>query len=104
MDFSKLTLGDKVLAGSGIALFIFSFFTWFKIDTPFGDYSETAWDYFFTGIVPVLLGLALVAYVVVTKLLDGVETPHAPRPVPAGHPGHRRARRPAGPHPPAHRR
>lgn len=78
MDLSKLTNGDKVIAGSGIALFVFSFFPWFTVDAAFIDYSESGWDYFFTGIVPTLLGLALVGYVVVTKLIDGVKLPELP--------------------------
>lgn len=78
MDLTKLSNGDKVIAGSGIALFIFSFFPWFTIDAAFIDYSESGWDYFFTGIIPTLLGVALVAYVVVTKLVDGVKLPELP--------------------------
>lgn len=78
MDLSKLSNGDKVIAGSGIALFVFSFFPWFTIDASFIDYSESGWDYFFTGIIPTLLGLALVGYVVATKLLDGVKLPDLP--------------------------
>ena len=61
MDLSKLSNGDKVIGGSGIALFVFSFFPWFTIDAAFIDYSESGWDYFFTGIIPTLLGVALVA-------------------------------------------
>jgi hypothetical protein len=81
MDLSKLSLGDKVLAGSGLALFIFSFFTWFKFEADLGIYSrtytETAWDYFFTGTLPVLIGLALVGLVAATKLFD-VKLPELP--------------------------
>ena len=32
MDLTKLTLGDKVLAGSGLALFVFSFLPWFGVE------------------------------------------------------------------------
>lgn len=78
MDLSKLSNGDKVIGGSGIALFVFSFFPWFTVDAAFIDYSESGWDYFFTGIIPTLLGVALVAYVVVTKLVDGVRLPELP--------------------------
>lgn len=78
MDLSKLSNGDKVIGGSGIALFIFSFFPWFTLNAGFIDYSESGWDYFFTGIIPTLLGLALVGYVVVTKLMDGVKLPELP--------------------------
>ncbi len=78
MDLSKLSLGDKVLGGSGLALFVFSFFNWFTLNTGFYSYTESAWDYLFTGIIPVLLGLVLVGYVVVTKLLDAVKLPDLP--------------------------
>ena len=65
-------------------MFIFSFFSWFKWEYDLGPYgggrsfTQNGWDYFFTGIVPVLLGLALVGYVVVTKVLDGVKLPELP--------------------------
>lgn len=79
MDLSKLSTGDKVLAGSGIALFVFSFLPWFGVAGYGGG--GNAWDVgFFTGILPTLLGLLLVAYVVVTKVLDGVELPELPVP------------------------
>jgi len=74
MDLNKLTTGDKVLAGSGIALLIFSFLQWFN----FGDTSHSGWHYVLTGIVPTLIGLLLVGYVVATKLLDGVDLPDLP--------------------------
>ena len=76
MDLTKLSNGDKVVAGSGIALFIFSFFPWYGV-SGFSD-GRSGWDYFFTGIVPTLLAVALVAYVAVTKLADGVKLPDLP--------------------------
>ncbi|MEO6988652.1 MAG: hypothetical protein ABI239_08385 [Aquihabitans sp.] len=82
MDLTKLSIGDKVMAGSGIALFIFSFFPWYKVDFggPFGGgtVTQSGWHFFFTGIIPTLLALALVGYVVVTKVLDGIELPELP--------------------------
>ena len=84
MDLSKLSMGDKVLAGSGLALLIFSFFNWFTakgkgtLAIGVGTSSNNGWDYFFTGIVPVLLALVLVVYVVLTKLTDGVKLPDLP--------------------------
>lgn len=85
MDLSKLSLGDKVIAGSGLALLIFSFLPWFKFEfSGFGvstSHTQNGWDYFFTGIVPVLLGLVMIAWVVATKLAD-VKLPELP--VPAG--------------------
>ena len=76
MDFSKLSMGDKVLAGSGVALFIFSFFPWFGVDGYSGG--RNGWDFFFWGIIPVLLGLILVGYVYVTKLNDSIKLPDLP--------------------------
>lgn len=82
MDLSKLSIGDKVMAGSGLALFVFSFLPWFKWEAFGYSASQSGWDYFFTGIVPVLCGLILVGYVVVTKVLDGVTLPELPVPLP----------------------
>jgi hypothetical protein len=78
MDLNKLSLGDKVIAGSGIALLIFSFLPWFRYEAFGFSATQNGWDYFFTGIVPVLLGLVLIAYIVVTKLTDGVNLPDLP--------------------------
>jgi hypothetical protein len=44
-------------------------------------YSESGWDRFFTGGLPALIALALVGYVVVTKVLDGIDLPEAPWPL-----------------------
>lgn len=87
MDLTKLTLGDKIIAGSGLALFIFAFLPWFKAKVTISTFgmvassagSQKGWDYFFTGIVPVLIGLALIAYVAVTRFAD-VEMPALPVP------------------------
>ncbi len=79
MDLSKLSLGDKVLAGSGLALFVFSFLPWFGVDGYSGG--GNAWDVgFFTGVLPTLIGLLLVGYVVVTKVVEGVTLPELPVP------------------------
>jgi hypothetical protein len=81
MDLSKLSLGDKVIAGSGLALFIFWFFPWFKYD--FGgfipDVTQKGTHFFFTGTVPMLLGLVMIAWVVATKLAQ-VDLPELPIP------------------------
>ncbi|MCB0965126.1 MAG: hypothetical protein KDA98_17750 [Acidimicrobiales bacterium] len=78
MDLSKLSTGDQVIGGSGIALFLFSFFPWFGVDGYSGG--GNAWDVgFFTGILPTLIGLAMVGWVAATKLFD-VELPELPIP------------------------
>ena len=78
MDLSKLSTGDKVIGGSGIALFLFSFFPWFGVDGYSGG--GNAYDVgLFTGTLPVLLGLVLVAWVIATKVAD-VDLPELPVP------------------------
>ena len=80
MDLSKLSLGDKIIAGSGIALFIFSFLPWYKVEVMgISGGSVSGWHYFFTGIVPTLLGLVLLAWVVATKVAE-IDLPELPVP------------------------
>lgn len=79
MDLSKLSTGDKVIGGSGIVLFLFSWLPWFKVEAFGQTFSQNGWDYFVTGIVPVLLGLAMVGWIVTTKLAD-VDLPDLPIP------------------------
>jgi len=79
MDLNKLTTGDKVIGGSGIVLFIFSFLPWFKYDGGFVTVTQSGWHFFFTGIIPVLLGLVMIAWIVATKLAD-VDLPELPVP------------------------
>ena len=78
MDLIKLSTGDKVMGGSGIGLFVFSFLTWFSYSNSGFNFSQNGWDYFFTGIVPVLIGLAIVAYVVAVKAAEAVTLPELP--------------------------
>lgn len=76
MDFSRLTLGDKIIGGSGIALFVFSLLPWFGLS---GYSGGSGWSFFITGIIPTMLGLVMVAWVIGTKLAD-VDLPELPLP------------------------
>ena len=69
MDLSKLSTSDKVIAGSGIVLFIASFLPWFKISA-FGFTAEAnGWDVgFFWAGIPALLGAISAGIVLATKL------------------------------------
>lgn len=73
MDLTKLTRGDQVISVSAIVLFIFSFFDWFGVDL--GPYSAggNAWDFTLCWFA-VILGLAMLAQVLLTKL-GGVKLP-----------------------------
>jgi len=68
MDLNKLTLGDRVVVVSGVLLLIFAFFPWFnyKIEgVNIGD--NSGFDFFLFGIIPVILGLAMIAQIAVSR-------------------------------------
>jgi hypothetical protein len=75
MDLSKLTKGDKVLAGTGIVFLISTFLAWFKVDLgiPSGlgistDLSFSGWDVGFGwGKLPFFIVLAMLVWVGVKK-------------------------------------
>ncbi len=74
MDLSKLTTSDKVIAGSGIVLFVSSFFPWFKISSVI-SYSWSGWDVgLLWGGIPALLGAVSAGIVIATKM-GNVEMP-----------------------------
>jgi hypothetical protein len=79
VDLSKLSLSDKIIAGSGLVLLIASFLPWFTFSAFGVSASQSGWDYFFTGIVPVLIGLVMVGWIVGTKLAE-VDLPELPIP------------------------
>jgi hypothetical protein len=83
MDLSKLTKGDKVLAGSGIVFLISTFLAWFKVDLGLpdgigvpGDISFSGWDVGFGwGRLPFFIVLGMLIWVGIkrfttTKLPD----------------------------------
>lgn len=83
MDLNKLTTSDKVIAGSGIALFIAYFLPWFKVD--FGQFggsvSASGGDVgFLWSTLPMLIGLLLAGSIIATKLFD-VKLPDMPAPL-----------------------
>ena len=79
MDLNKLTTSDKVIAGSGIALLLFSFFPWFGAPNDFDGFDRSGWDFFFWGIIPTLLGVLAAGSVLASKLGD-VSLPALPIP------------------------
>jgi hypothetical protein len=71
VDLSKLTTSDKVIGVSALALLIMSFLPWFGYAK---EFSDDGWHFPVFGVVPLLLGLAMLAGVVtavfVTKRRD----------------------------------
>lgn len=75
MDLSKLSTSDKLIAGSGLVLFIASFLPWFTVSLTgapgLDGLSEDAngWDVgFMWAGLPALLGLAAAGIVLATRL------------------------------------
>lgn len=66
MDLNKLTQGEKVIAGSAIAFFIFSFLPWYGK----GGYSRNGWSYFLFGVIPVLLAIIMVAQIAISRFTE----------------------------------
>jgi hypothetical protein len=82
----KLTTGDKVIGISAILLLVFSLLPWFEASVDFGggdlgiDFSESAsengWGIgFLWAGVPVILGLAMLAYVLISRFSPDTDLP-----------------------------
>jgi len=81
LDLKKLTPGEIVIAVSGIALLVFSFFKWYGTDVEFqgvdlGGVSRNGWQApsAFLSVVAIIIGIVMAAYVISTKLA-GMEVP-----------------------------
>ncbi len=79
MDLSKLSTADKVIGASAILFLIAMFLPWWGIDfgEGFGSASNSGWDYFLTGILPLLIALAMVAVIYIQKFTS-TELPKPP--------------------------
>jgi hypothetical protein len=81
VDLNKLSTSDKLIAGGGIAYLIFMFLPWYGIDIPFaGSYDNTGWDYFWGGILPLILIAIMVVHVLVTAFSPNTKLPDLPLP------------------------
>src|SRR4051812_29900159 len=81
MDFSKLKLNDWLMGGGALALFIFSFFPWFGYGSSFYSVTWSGWSSGFLAWFAIILGMAILGYVIAFKLLD-VQMPDLPLPEP----------------------
>jgi hypothetical protein len=85
VDLNKLTTGDKLIAGSTIGLFIFSFLPWFKVSVDgagvFGGFEESisGWDVgFLWGRFPLFLAVLMAAYVGIKAFSPDTKLPTLP--------------------------
>jgi hypothetical protein len=72
MDLSKLSLGDKIIAVSGVLLLIFSFFPWLGFSYGPFSASGSAWKFTLCWLA-VVLGVLCAVYVVLK--MQGVKLP-----------------------------
>jgi len=81
VDLNKLTTSDKIIAGSGILLFIAYFLPWFKVDNGLGNsVNFSGGDVgFLWSTFPMLLGLIAAGVVIASKMFD-VKLPELPIP------------------------
>jgi hypothetical protein len=70
VDLSKLTTTEKLIAGSGLVLFIASFLPWFEVSVEgIGSETGNGWDVgFLWAGLPALLGLAAAGIILATRL------------------------------------
>lgn len=71
MDKLKdMTLGEKIVAGSGVLMLITSFLPWYSVDYGFGTATFNGWEKPspLWSVLAVLLGVAMAAQVLLTKL------------------------------------
>jgi hypothetical protein len=86
VDLSKLTTGDKVVAGSALAYFIFMFFPWFSFDAGeltggivIGGQDFNGFDVgFLWGVFPLILALLMVAVIAVKAFSPDTDLPELP--------------------------
>jgi hypothetical protein len=80
MDLNKLTTAEKVIIASGILFLISMFLPWWGLDFgEFGSASNSGWDYFLTGILPLLIIIAMVGQIALAKF-STTELPKPPLP------------------------
>lgn len=85
MDLNKLSMPEKIISASAIVLLIASFLPWFTASIEgFGSDSINGWSSdvgFLWGVLPLLLGLVMLAHVVLTNFADNVKLPDWPWPM-----------------------
>jgi hypothetical protein len=76
VDLTKLSTADKLIAGGGVAYLIFMFLPWYGLSGG----SNSGWDYFLGGVLPLLLIAVMVAHVLITAMAPDTKLPDLPLP------------------------
>jgi hypothetical protein len=72
VDLNKLSTADKVIGASAILFLVALFMPWYGLSGG----SNNGWDYFLTGILPLLIAAAMVAVIAIQRFT----TTELPRP------------------------
>ena len=83
----KFTTNELIMGAGGIAVFLGAFFAWYKAEynsgipgIGSGSTSVNGFHYFLQGTIPWILAVALVAVLVLKKLVPSVQIPDLPLP------------------------
>lgn len=74
MDLSKFSTADKLIVGGGLAYLICMFLPWYGL----AGGSNSGWDYFLGGIVPLLLVVITAGKVLLNHLSPDTKLPDLP--------------------------
>jgi hypothetical protein len=80
VDLSKLKPSDWLVGAGAIVFLIAMFLPWYQVEG-FSEANNNGWDYFFFGIIPLLLIIAVFLLLVLPKLANGVTVPDQIGPV-----------------------
>jgi len=75
VDLNKLSTADKVIGASAILFLLALFMPWYGL----AGGSNNGWDYFLTGILPLLIAAAMVAVIAIQRFTT-TELPKPPIP------------------------
>jgi hypothetical protein len=75
MDLNQLSTADKVIGASALVFLIALFMPWYGL----AGGSNNGWDYFLTGILPLLIAAAMVAVIAIQRF-GTTELPKPPIP------------------------
>jgi hypothetical protein len=75
VDLNRLSTADKVIGASAILFLVALFMPWYGL----GGGSNNGWDYFLTGILPLLIAAAMVAVIAIQRF-TATELPTPPLP------------------------